>query len=108
MDAGSPRMSGESSVRRRRLTGYRLQGLPRGPRRASWRRRSLSVTPSVRAPRVALGSGGEHRREHAALTLGHRPDRLLLRHRDLREELAAAGLAPAVLAHQEVAHRHAL
>jgi len=44
----------------------------------------------------------------ATLAVGHRPDGLLLGHRDLGEELAAAGLAPASLTHQQVGDGHAL
>src|SRR5438132_14003522 len=68
----------------------------------------LSITQGVRAPSVAPVSGAEHRREHAPLSLGHRPERLLLGHGELGEELAAAGLTPAALAHQQVGHGHAL
>src|ERR1700719_3574630 len=61
------------------------------------------------APRAARFSGGvELRRERAALALGHRPDRLALGDRYLGEELSAADLPPAALAHQEVADRHVL
>ncbi len=68
----------------------------------------LSVTQGVALhARPRLG-GAEHLGQRAALALGHRADRLLLGHRDLREELAAAGLSPAALAHQQVGDGHAL
>src|SRR2546425_7484749 len=57
---------------------------------------------------AALLSGAEHRRERVALSVGHRPDGLLLGHGEPGEELVAAGLTPAALAHQQVGHGHAL
>jgi len=57
---------------------------------------------------AALGNHGEHRRERTALAVGHRPDRLLLGHRELGEEFTAACLTPTALAHQQVGDRHRL
>src|SRR5439155_23159809 len=57
---------------------------------------------------VAPGSGAEHRRERAPLSVGHRPDGLLLGHGEPGEELVAAGLTPAALADQQVGHCHAV
>jgi glyoxylase I family protein len=50
----------------------------------------------------------EAARQLVALALRHRPDRLGLEHRDRREEAAAAGPAPAVLAHEQIGDGHAL
>src|SRR6185436_16333081 len=50
----------------------------------------------------------EHRREGGALTLGHRPDLLVLRQPDREQDAPAPGSSPAPLAHQQLAHRHAL
>src|SRR5207248_3324514 len=88
--------------------GYRLQGLPGGHTELVGQRQWLPITQGVRAPRVAPVSGAEHRREHVALSVGHRSDGLLLGHGEPGEELAAAGLTPAALAHQQVRHRHAV
>src|SRR2546423_15607325 len=55
----SPPMGGESSVGRRRLTGYRLQGLPGGHNGLVAQEQGLSVSPGVRA-RLARVNGGEH------------------------------------------------
>ncbi|MGH2852943.1 MAG: hypothetical protein ACRDLF_01965 [Solirubrobacteraceae bacterium] len=48
------------------------------------------------------------RGERAALTIGHRSDRLGLRHLQLDEQFAAAALSPSALAHQQIGHRHAV
>src|SRR5438552_7290060 len=88
--------------------GYRLQGLPGGHSELVGQRQWLSVAQGVRAPSVAPVSGAQHRREHAPLSVGHRPERLLLGHGQLGEELVAAGLTPAALADQQVGHRHAV
>ena len=68
----------------------------------------LSVTQGVALQAWPRSPQREHRRQRAALTVGHRADRLLLGHRDLGEELAAARLTPAALAHQQVGDGHAL
>src|SRR5437762_9673361 len=60
------------------------------------------------APPPALLSGAEHRREHVALSVCHRPDGLPLGDGELGEEPVAAGLTPSALAHQQVGDRHAL
>ncbi|HVR05158.1 MAG TPA: hypothetical protein VMS02_03895 [Solirubrobacteraceae bacterium] len=60
--------------------------------------------------RALAASGGacQHAGERVALAVGHRADRLGLRHRHHREELAAAALTPAALTHQQVGDGHAL
>src|SRR5438045_4071584 len=50
----------------------------------------------------------QHRGERMALAIGHRPDRLVLRERDHRQELPATRAAPTPLAHQEITNGHAL
>src|SRR2546425_12319776 len=57
---------------------------------------------------AALLAGAEHRRERVALSVGHRPDGLLLGHGEPGGELVAAGLTPAALAHQQVGHGHSV
>ena len=47
-------------------------------------------------------------RRGTALAVGHRADGLRLVHRDRREEAAATSAPPSVLAHQQIADRHAL
>lgn len=61
---------------------------------------SLVRCPHARAPRVASINGGQHRRERAALSVGHRPNSLLIGHGELGEQLMAAGLTPPALAHE--------
>ena len=68
----------------------------------------LSVSQGVALQARPRFTEPEHRRERAALALGHRPDRLLLGHRYLGEELATAGLSPAALAHQQIGDSHAV
>jgi hypothetical protein len=66
---------------------------------------------SWRGPEVVHGAGAralQHRDQGLALAFGHRSDRLLLGHRQLSQELAAAGLTPATLAHQQVRDGHAV
>ncbi len=70
--------------------------LPGGPR---VRAAPLPSPPEQRGLPLAAPDG-EHRRECAALALGHRPDGLGLRHRHQRKEFASAALAPAALARQ--------
>ncbi len=48
----------------------------------------------------------EHPHEGSPLTLGHRAEGLLLGHRYLRKEPAAARLPPSPLTHQQVGHGH--
>jgi hypothetical protein len=85
--------------------------LPRGPRGKRgpglWQR----STAERQLAALAAGDGdgdGEHRREGAPLAVGHRPHGLRLGHGELGEELAAAALSPAALAHQQVDHGHAV
>src|SRR5437868_12191265 len=63
------------------------------------------VTRETLVTLVTLAS--EHRRERMTLSVGHRPDGLLLGHGESGKQPVAAGLTPAVLADQEVSHRHA-
>jgi hypothetical protein len=71
----------------------------RGLGRAEARRGERSGT-------IAARDDPQQLHERVTLALGHRLDRLLLGHRDLREEPAATRLAPSVLAHQQSRHRH--
>ena len=71
------------------------------------RRRPASDSP--RAPaRSVMHRSSQHLRERMTLTIGHRADGLVLRHRDALEELAAARVAPTALTREQVGDRHAL
>lgn len=61
-----------------------------------------------RVPYAGCPHRAEHVHERASLTLGHGAQGLLLGHRDLRQEPAAARLSPSALTHQEVGHSHAV
>jgi hypothetical protein len=78
---------------------------------AGWWELTLSSgcpLPRGRAPRATRLGAPEHLGERPSLAVCHGADRLLLGHRYLCEELAAACLAPSALAHQQVRDGHAL